>query len=98
MADISIPTELLSQQSLLNVLLIMVVPGLWGLWLNERNKRDTENRDATTSIADQRVLNERSVARIELITYQRDESIKNFDKCEKSLERCRYPQQQQDAR
>lgn len=90
-----IPQELLTQQSILTGALLLAIPALWGLWLNERSKRETENRESTTAITDQRVLAERSVARIELLTYQRDEAIKDADRCEKQLDRCRYPAQSQ---
>ena len=103
--QISIPPEVLSEQPLLVVLILMAIPALWALALSERNKhaakREAEAKalkEATEAAAEQRILNERSVARIDLLTYQRDEAIKNADKrekerdrCEELLERLRYP-------
>lgn len=100
--QISIPPDMLSQQPLLLVLIILAVPAVWALvtklldrHLDRRAAtRDAEAKalkDATEVAIEHRILNERAAARIDLLTYQRDEAIKDADRCERALERLRYP-------
>ena len=107
--QISIPPELLTDQSLLVVLLLMAIPAVWAVVIELVDKqldkraarREAEAKalkEATAAAVEQRILNERSAARIDLLIYQRDEAIKNADKREKERDRCeevlarlRYP-------
>lgn len=75
---IPIPPELLQETPLIVFLLVAVVVVLW--------KR---GETSAKTMLDQAVLNERSLHRISLLEYQRDEAVKDNTRCEGERDRCR---------
>jgi hypothetical protein len=83
---VSIPPQLLNEQSLLTVLLIVATSTLFGLWRSAESDCRKGDREAATLLSDQRVLNERSLATINLRESERDQARKETERCERELD------------
>lgn len=87
---IEIPPELLEAGSnpLLTLLLIVVIGAMWRFWTAERKERSATDALAAQALMDQKVLNERSLAKIDFLVFERDQFKNQLDRCLTEKDQC----------
>lgn len=86
---VAIPPELLENPGppLIIFFLTVALVVVWRLW---RSTEDTV-RSMTEKLGDQKVLVERSTALLQFREFERDQHKKEYDRCERDLDRCMRP-------
>lgn len=74
-------------------LLASAVVALFVLWNKARDGCDERDRVSAGLLSEQKVLNERALAQIQFREFERDSARKEVERCDRDLERCRYPSQ-----
>lgn len=87
----TIPSELLNQQNIMVVALLAAVSTLFKLWTSARDDCVARDHDAAALLMEQKVLNERALAQIQFREFEREVAKKDAERCDRELQRCRYP-------